>query len=75
MNISDDEDNEEDEEEERIQPEVRLKKLKKHVRETYGFKNRGDMIEGIKKILTENSADDDELCDLSFLLRFLYEVH
>ena len=75
LNASDDEDNEEDEEEERIEPEVRLKNLKKHVRETYGFKNRGDMIEGIKKILTENSADDDELCDLSFLLRFLYEVH
>ena len=71
FNVSDDG----DEEEERIEPEVRLKKLKKHVRETYGFKNRGDMIEGIKKILTENSADDDELCDLSFLLRFLYEVH
>ena len=54
--------------------EKRLKTLKKHIREKYGFKNKIEMIKGIKQIINEHSVSVKELSDLHFVLRFLYEV-
>ena len=51
-----------------------FKYLKKQIREKYGFKNRGEMIKGIKQIInSENSLSIDEICDLNLVLRLLYE--
>ena len=51
-----------------------FKYLKKQIREKYGFKNRVEMIKGIKQIInSENSLSIDEICDLNLVLRLLYE--
>ena len=43
-----------------------FKYLKKQIREKYGFKNRVEMIKGIKQIISsENSLSIDEICDLN----------
>ena len=51
-----------------------FKYLKKQIREKYGFKNRVEMIKGIKQIInSEQSLSIKEICDLHLVLRFLYE--
>ena len=51
-----------------------FKYLKKQIREKYGFKNRVEMIKGIKQIINnENSLSNKEICNLHLVLRFLYE--
>ena len=51
-----------------------FKYLKKQIRAKYGFKNRVEMIKGIKQIInSENSLSIQEICDLHLVLRFLYE--
>ena len=55
-------------------PKEYFKYLKKQIREKYGFKNRVEMIKGIKQIISsENSLSIDEICDLNLVLRLLYE--
>ena len=51
-----------------------FKYLKKQIREKYGFKNRVEIMKGIKQIInSENSLSIDEICDLNLVLRLLYE--
>ena len=53
----------------------RLKTLKKKIYEKYGLKNRFEMMEGIQKIINNDSISLDEFCNLHYVLRYLYEVH
>ena len=51
-----------------------VKYLKKQIREKYGFKNRIEMIKGIRQIINnKNSLSTREICNLHLVLRFLYE--
>lgn len=85
-NIEIEEDNEDDQTQEKenlsySEPEddeSRLRRLKTKYREKYKYKNRGEMIVGVKELINEKMKSDEydeELNDLSFLLRCLFWVY
>ena len=85
-NIEIEEDNEDDQTQEKenlsySEPEddeSRLRRLKTKYREKYKYKNRGEMIVGVKELINEKMKSDEydeELNDLSFLLRCLFCVY
>ena len=55
-----------------------VRRLKTIYREKYKYKNRGEMIVGVKELINEKMKSDEydeELNDLSFLLRCLFWVY